>query len=198
MATAPLHVVFSRLLPLVGVLALGCGGAAVPSQPLGIVELKKVNDAPTDCGAAAPRKSRAEELDRVRQTLVRALSAAGAFEPGRRVSHVSHVCSLRIRGRSYPVVELAELVRGAMVPRGVGAILVLDSTLAVVQRIEFVTESPSFCVDNRLYVSGDLRIDGVASEGNELTFEDAASPPVLRHVEANEVPAPRPGSDPIQ
>ncbi len=89
--------------------------------------------------------------------------------------------------------HLQELVKGAMVPRGVNAILVLDSALRLLRRIEYTTERPLFCRDDRLYVWGDLTIDGVHGEGNEITFGSQAEVAKLVQVEANDVPAPTVG-----
>ncbi|MGZ3458546.1 MAG: hypothetical protein ACXU86_08575 [Archangium sp.] len=128
-------------------------------------------------------------LDEARRTLVLALKKASAFHSDRLVAHLSHVCSLEIEGKRYPVIDLQELIRGETTPRGVNAILVLDPNLSLVQRIEYTTERPLFCAANRLYVWGDLRIDELSAEGNELTFDNEGHVSSLREVEANEVPA---------
>jgi hypothetical protein len=136
--------------------------------------------------AAALTAGKAQET---REQLVRRLAEQHVFDADRTVSHVSHVCSLRVAGQWFPVIDLQELVKGAASPRGANAILILDPALRLSLRLSYTTERPLFCVDNRLYVWGDLPIDGVAGEGNELTFSDGRNVS-LRHVEANDVPAP--------
>lgn len=138
---------------------------------------------------ASPRQGDAAALDGARRLLVQAVREAQAINPDRLVVHLSHTCSLELGGRFFPVVELKELVPGAMVPRGVNTILVLSPELAVLQQIDFATERPLFCVANRLYVWGDLWIDALSAEGNELSFDEQGMLVSARHVEANEVPA---------
>jgi hypothetical protein len=146
--------------------------------------------------ATAPAPSPERKLLDGRQALLDALGAQQVFTAPRMVVHVAHVCNLVIAGAVYPVVDLQELVKGAMVPRGVNAILVLDSALHLLRRIEYTTERPLFCRDDRLYVWGDLAIDGVHGEGNEITFGPQAEVAKLVQVEANDVPAPTVGVEP--
>ena len=145
---------------------------------------------------AAPAPSSEQKVLAGRQALLEALRAEQVFAAARRVAHVAHVCSLAIGGATYPVVDLQELVKGAVVPRGVNAILVLNSDLHLLRRIEYTTERPLFCRDDRLYVWGDLAIDGVRGEGNEITFGPQADVTKLVKVEANDVPAPIVGLEP--
>ena len=125
-----------------------------------------------------------------RLALLDALWAQRAFTPPRMVVHVAHVCSLVNDGITYPVVDIQELVRGAVVPRGVNSILVLTSELKLLRRIDYATERPLFCRDNRLYVWGALTIEGVPGEGNEITLGTRGEVTKLAHIEANDVPAP--------
>jgi hypothetical protein len=128
-----------------------------------------------------------------RQALLVALGAHHVFTPPRLVVHVSHVCNVVIGAAVFPVVDLQELVKGATVPRGVNAILVLDSDLHLVRRIDYTTERPLFCRDDRLYVWGDLAIEGVAGKGNEIALGPRGEIMKLTHIEANDVPAPTVG-----
>ncbi|HEX7670193.1 MAG TPA: hypothetical protein VF395_11440 [Polyangiaceae bacterium] len=146
--------------------------------------------------ATAPAPSPERKLLDGRQALLDALGAQQVFTAPRMVVHVAHVCNLVIAGAVYPVVDLQELVKGAMVPRGVNAILVLDSALRLLRRIEYTTERPLFCRNDRLYVWGSLTIDGVHREGNEITFGSQAEVTELVRVEANDVPAPTFGVEP--
>lgn len=151
-----------RLSPavVVAVLGLGCGG-----------------------------RPEVERLQSSRQELLRRALAAQAFDPAREVVHASHVCSLRIDGRWFPVLDVQELVKGVVTPRGVNTIVVLDPELALAMRLPYTAERPLFCLDDRLYVWGDLQVEAAAAEGNELTFHDHGRRLTLRHVEANDLPA---------
>jgi hypothetical protein len=139
-----------------------------------------------------------ETLQTSRRDLMHQAWAEQIFDPDRAVSHASHACSLRIDEQWYPVLDVQELVKGDATPRGVNTIVVLDPNLKVAQRLPYTTERPLFCLGNRLYVWGDLRVDGGTSEGNELTFTDRARQVTLAHVEANDVPAPSGKQAPIQ
>jgi len=145
---------------------------------------------PRPTAVASPQRPAGEAgLEEARRSLVVALKKANALHPSRLVAHLSHVCSLELSGKRYPVIDLRELVRGETTPRGVNAILVLEPNLALVQRLDYTTERPLFCVANRLYVWGDLRITELSAEGNELTFDDEGHVTSLQQVEANDVPA---------
>ncbi|HLL55994.1 MAG TPA: hypothetical protein VK447_20705 [Myxococcaceae bacterium] len=136
----------------------------------------------------------AAQLDVARRALVLALKKA-VLHPDRIVAHLSHVCSLEIEGKRYPIIDLQELVPSETTPRGVNAIVVLDSNLSLVQRIEYTTERPLFCKGNLLYVKGILRVFGLSTEGNELTFDQEAHVTSLQEVEAKDLPAWSPTSD---
>jgi hypothetical protein len=131
----------------------------------------------------------AGQAQATREQLIHQLTAQHIFDADRTVTHVSHVCSLRIAGQWLPVIDLQEAVKGAVTPRGANAILILDPALRLSLRLPYTTERPLFCADNRLYLWGDLQIDGMAGEGNEITFSDG-NHVGLRHVEPNDVPAP--------
>jgi len=139
-----------------------------------------------------------ETLQTSRQALLHQAWAAQVLDPDRLAAHASHACSLRIEDQWFPVLDVRELVKGAATPRGVNTIVVLDPALEVAARLPYTTQRPLFCLGNRLYVWGDLSIDGVASEGNELTFTDRAHRFTLSHVEANDVPAPSGRHAPMQ
>jgi hypothetical protein len=136
----------------------------------------------------------AAKLTASRQELVTALKKADVFDPDRLIVHLSHVCNLEIGGQSYPVIDLRELVRGEVTPRGVNSILILGPRLKLAQRLDYAAERPEFCVGNRLYVWGDLWVETLGTQGNELTFDEQGHLGGLRHVEANDVPAWPPSS----
>jgi hypothetical protein len=143
-------------------------------------------------------QSNGERLQASRHELMRAASAAGVFDPDREIAHASYVCALRLDRRWFTVLDIQELAKGAVVPRGANSIIVLDPELELAKRLPYTTERPLFCVDDRLYVWGDLHVDEISSEGNELTFTDHARSLKLRHVDANDVPAPSGKSPPAQ
>lgn len=126
--------------------------------------------------------------DRLR--LAEALQKQGVLNPERRLVHISHTCSLRIDGRMFPVVDVRELVKGAVVPRGVNHIIVLDPSLKPVQMIEYTSERPLFCLDNKLFLFGDILIGNVMPEGNVLTFSHNGTQISLEHIETNDWPIP--------
>ena len=82
------------------------------------------------------------------------------------------------------------MVKSDTSPRGVNQIVVLDAKLKPVKEIEYTSHRPLFCVDNRLYVYGDLTIDGLLPEGNVLTFSKQGHVVKLSHIEAHDYPVP--------
>jgi hypothetical protein len=125
-----------------------------------------------------------------RAQIYRALVEAQVLDPDRRLVHFSHTCSLRIEGAEFPVVDVQEIVKGAVTPRGVNRIVVFAPGGKAVQLIGYTTERPLFCDGNRLYVFGDLEVDGVGPEGNVLTFSARGKQVKLSHIEANDYPVP--------
>jgi hypothetical protein len=128
--------------------------------------------------------------DSSRAQLYAALLDAKVLNPDRQLVHLSHTCNLQIDGAEYPVVDLQENVKSETSPHGVNRIIVLDAHLKPVQTIEYTTHRPLFCVENRLYVYGDLAIDNVVPEGNVLTFSNQGRIVKLSHVEAHAYPIP--------
>ncbi|TGN99706.1 hypothetical protein PN36_34970 [Candidatus Thiomargarita nelsonii] len=112
----------------------------------------------------------------------------GVLNKYRQTVHVSHTCDLQIDGEVYPVVDIRELVKGAVVPRGVNHIVVLNSSLKPVQKIHYFTERPLYCIGNQLYLYGDLMIDGLEPEGNVLQFSEQGRRVILFSIEANDLP----------
>lgn len=125
-----------------------------------------------------------------RAQIYSALQTTKVLDANRELVHFSHTCTLRIEGREYPVVDLRELVKGVSTPRGVNRIVIFDSSLHPVQEIDYTTQRPLFCLDNRLYVYGDLEIGNVQPEGDVLTFTNKARDIKLTHVDANNYPIP--------
>lgn len=129
-----------------------------------------------------------------RQRLHAALVAARVLHPDRQLVHLSHVCDLVIAGRRFPVADVRELVPGAVVPRGVNRIVVFDDALKLVRAIEYTTERPLFCRGPRLYVFGDLAVDGLDPAGDVLVFGDRGRTVTTEEVDVNALPVPRTGA----
>jgi hypothetical protein len=138
--------------------------------------------------ATIPAAAQDDQLTASRAAVFRALVAGKVLDPDRELVHMSHACSLRVDNRLLPVIDVQELVKGAVTPRGVNRIVVLDSALSVVRTVEYTTERPLFCLENRLYVWGDLMIGNRLPEGNVLTFRNSGRDIAVSHVEANDLP----------
>lgn len=107
-----------------------------------------------------------------RESLKTVLDENGVLDPERALVHFSHTCNLDIQGQQYPVVDVRELVAGAMQPRGVNQIVVLNPGNQLVQSIEYAQERPLFCLANKLYLYDSLRPSGAMKEGNVLELSD--------------------------
>jgi hypothetical protein len=140
--------------------------------------------------AASGAPLQEEPLTASRANVFRALVAAKILNPDRQLVHMSHTCSLRVDNQLLPVIDIQELVKGAATPRGVNRIVIFDSALNVVRTLEYTTERPLFCQENRLYVWGDITIGNRLPEGNVLTFRNGGREITVAHVEANDLPAP--------
>lgn len=125
-----------------------------------------------------------------RQLLTEKLASNGVLEDGRQLVHLSHVCTLDIEGARYPVVDLRELVQGAVSPRGASRIVVLNSQLSPVRTIKYTSQRPLFCHENRLILYDDLEVDNVGPEGNMLTLSDGGQTIEVGQANPNEFPAP--------
>ena len=124
-----------------------------------------------------------------RSVIFNALLKHGVLDKNRQLVHLSQTCSLQIGSSVFPVVDIRELVKGAMVPRGINHIIVLNSSLVPVQKIEYTTQRPLYCINNQLFLFGDLMIDGCLPEGNVLTFSNHGRKAIITHMEANDFPA---------
>ena len=138
------------------------------------------------CSKACPvPKECPPDLASGRSALEALVRDAGVRDPNRRVVHLSHVCSLLVESTVYPVVDLQELVKGATTPRGVNSILIFDANGKLRRRLEYTNERPLFCAGPKLYVWGDLRVEGVLGEGNELELSEGGQRLSLRQVDVN-------------
>ncbi len=107
-----------------------------------------------------------------REDLKKILDQNGVLDPERTPVHFSHTCNLVIQGQQYPVIDVRELAAGAVLPRGVNQIVVLNPGCQLVQSIEYARERPLFCFKNKLYLYDTLRPSGSDKEGNVLEFSD--------------------------
>jgi hypothetical protein len=132
----------------------------------------------------------AESPSASRDQLFMALRNSKVLDPDRRLVHLSQTCTLQIDGASYPVVDVEEIVKGASTPRGVNRIVILNADLKTVKAIDYTTQRPLFCLDNRLYVYGDVTIGNTLPEGNVLTFSNKGQRVALSHLDPNDYPVP--------
>lgn len=136
------------------------------------------------CAAEILQGETSARLEGARGMLGQMVVAANATSPDRTPVHLSNPCSLKIGGASYPVADLLEVVK-APAGRTVNSILVFSPSRALLHKIEYTSERPLSCLENRLYVAGDLRINE-GTGGNELTFGPGGAQITQRHVD--EVP----------
>ncbi|HUQ91656.1 MAG TPA: hypothetical protein VM120_08240, partial [Bryobacteraceae bacterium] len=124
----------------------------------------------------------------MRPQIYRALQTGKALDPHGNLLHLSHTCTLKIEGQFYPVIEVQEIIKSAAAQRGVNHIVVLDAKLKVMRKIGYTTQRPLFCIDNRLFLFGDLAIEGVQPEGNVLHFTNGAQALKTSRVEPTNYP----------
>ncbi|WP_299820728.1 hypothetical protein [uncultured Roseibium sp.] len=129
-----------------------------------------------------------------RSAIADALLGQGVLVDGRLLTHLSHVCNLTIGEGAYPVLDVRELVRGAVTPRGQSRIVVIDPEFALMQSFEYGQARPLFCDGNRLFLNGDLAVDNIGPEGNVLEFSAPEAAPSVTSMEANDFPAPEIGT----
>ncbi|WP_262030060.1 hypothetical protein [Microvirga sp. Mcv34] len=122
-------------------------------------------------GSSAMAEPLSSSLEQGRSRILALLQRQRIVHPDRLVSHLSYVCSLKIAGESIAVLDLRELVPGAMTPRGVNRILFLASTGKVVREIDYATERPLECRGEKLVVWGALAVDNTEPSGNVLSFD---------------------------
>ena len=122
-----------------------------------------------------------------RESLKRVLVENGVVDPEHALVHFSHTCNLVIQGQQYPVIDVRELIKGAMVPRGYSQIVVLNPGYQMVQSIEYTQERPLFCLGNKLYLYDSLRPSGSAQEGNVLEFSDGGYEMNVLYEDLNEL-----------
>ncbi len=122
-----------------------------------------------------------------RQHLVQILLKAHVLRQGRVLVHISQTCNLRIKGASYPVLDVQGLIPGASFAHGFNQVVILDKTLRVEQSFQYIRERPLFCLANELYVFGELAVNQVGTGGNVLVFETAQDQPTYRTVDSNTI-----------
>lgn len=130
----------------------------------------------------------AANLDKARAKIYAALVSGKVLNADRGIARMSHVCSLRVDGRLYPVIDLREVVKRELTADGVNTIVVLSPDLKPVQKINYTTEEPLYCDGNRLYVFGNLTVDGAPGSGNQLTFRERAQAISIEPVNVTKMP----------
>ena len=124
-----------------------------------------------------------------RMLVFNALKKQDVFNKYRKLVHLSHVCNLVIDNSLYPVINVQEDVKGAQVAHSVNNILILDSFLEMVKKINYDGASgPLYCDGNKLFVYGSINIDGLVPEGNVLSFSNKGKKVVISAMEANDFP----------
>ncbi|HWV15831.1 MAG TPA: hypothetical protein VN030_10410 [Cellvibrio sp.] len=133
---------------------------------------------------ANPAMGTADFADQSR--LVKLVLETGIAEPDRSLVHLSHICNLTIDQQTYAAIDMRELVKGAIVPRGVNQIIVLNPGQQLLQRIEYGQSHPLFCEKNKLYLYDNITLDGSTEEGNVLTFTDSGFKVTLSQEDLNQ------------
>ena len=105
----------------------------------------------SDSGAISATSSQVN-LFPDRDNLEKIIAENGVLDPERALIHFSHTCNLVIQGQQYPVIDVRELVKVAVQPRGFNQIVVLNPGYQMVQSVEYAQERPLFCLGNKLYL----------------------------------------------
>ena len=119
------------------------------------------------------------------ENLVKLIQSSKINDKDRMLVHLSHTCDLHIDGKSFRVLDMRELVKGAQSPRGVNQIILLNPAHQLVNRIEYGSARPLFCKDDRLYLYDDLIPDGQSESGNVLKFSDQGFTVTPAHEDLN-------------
>lgn len=106
-------------------------------------------------------------------------------DKNRALVHLSHVCNLLVDDQIYAVIDMRELVKGAQVARGVNQIVLLNTELQAVNKIEYGSARPLFCEANKLHLYDSLILDGSSTEGNVLEFGNEGSTASVRTEDLN-------------
>lgn len=105
-----------------------------------------------------------------RNFIVERLYSNETLKKNRLLVHASHVCDLYIDSK-ISVIDVRELIEGAMISRGVNRMVFLDERHNVIHDMEYFNSRPLFCRGNKLYIYGDIRVDELDKAGNVLTFD---------------------------
>lgn len=137
-----------------------------------------------------------------RMRIFNALNEQNLIDKDRQLVRLAHLCNLVINDEYYPVVAIKEHMKGAQVPRRIGLVFVLDSSLKLVKEIPFYPpNNPLYCKDNQLFWDGEAAIDTVlakgevvtyADGGNVMTFTEAGKKVVASYMQANDFSAQTP------
>lgn len=121
-----------------------------------------------------------------RTLLLKKLVENKTIDSQRFLAHLSHVCTLSVNNQQLPVIDIRELVKGASSARGINRILILNSTLKTLNQIEYYNYRPLFCKGEKLYLYGDLSIDGMSNEGNIISFDANGTVTDIQSLDSND------------
>lgn len=128
------------------------------------------------------------QLEIARAKIYRALLAGKALDPDRNIVHMSHVCSVNVDKQFYPVIDLREVIKTDTTAHGVNTIVILSPTLNVLRKIDYATQRPLYCSGDKLIIFGSITIDGIAGQGDVLTFSDHGKSIQLQDLDVTEWP----------
>ncbi len=108
------------------------------------------------------------------------------LEKGRHTTHLSHVCNIIVANKKLAVIDLREQINGASSARGINRIIILDGNLELLNQIEYGNNRPLFCEENKLYIFGELYIEGFPEPGNIIQFDAFGNIQDLMQVDNND------------
>lgn len=139
-------------------------------------------------GACSPLVDTAASLQAARETVYATLVGERVLTNDASITHLTHVCSLRVEGMLYPVIDLQETSQRGLTAGGANTIVVLSPALKVVHKLPYVSEAPLYCEDDTLFVFGDLDLGDLFGIGNRLKFRDRAETILADSIDVTKMP----------
>ena len=106
-------------------------------------------------GCNEPSKPELHDRERV----LAALQGASVTDSRRWPLHLSHTCDLKIDDDIYPVLDVREIIPFMAAPRGINHIVVMDSSLAVMQAFRYIDQRPLSCYGDRLLLFAEMQVE---------------------------------------
>jgi hypothetical protein len=103
--------------------------------------------------------------------IARHLSKQNVINPERALVHLSLTCHLQHKnGNMIYIFEARELVKGGESPRGINQLLVLDSKLQILDKVELLTAHILYCEKDNIILDSDIEIErtSLRKSGNVL------------------------------